>query len=239
MKPELYERRTVETVESPWHIIEAFLFSFQLKLLKRRKAVSQRRLVPNEVKFLKESLSADYKTGNIRLREGEYQYDLAKAIAAFQLELYFPDVKDIIKKLYGEEKNNDIQFIRKIQTILKKMEKSGIVTILPKKKPWDLQRYALLSFKFRDADKNLVIFATEQEVKQAQGLLQYSINHQTTPTARILNAKAKAVGLVLLILASYAAILWDFMQPIVSPLIFIPAFAVAVVCSIVLGKIIS
>jgi len=46
---------------------------------------------------LQEALVANYKTGDIRLREGEYRYDLEKAIASFQLELYFPDVKDIIK----------------------------------------------------------------------------------------------------------------------------------------------
>jgi len=201
--------------------------------------VSQRKLIPGEIRFLRESLSSDYKISNIRLRGGEYQYSLAKAIASFQLELYFPDVKDIIKRLYGEEKNGDIQFIRKIQTILKKMEKSNIVRILPKKRPWDLQRYALSSFKFQDVDKNLVILATEEEIKQAQNLLQYMLSQQEKPTDRIINLRTKAYLLVSVVFASYAAILWDFMQPIINPIIFVLAFSVSVACSIMLGKMLS
>jgi hypothetical protein len=100
-------------------------------------------LTPSEIQFLQEALSAEYKISSIRLRDGEHQHSLAKAIASFQLELCFPDVKDIIKRLYGEEKTADVQLVRKIQTILKKMEKSNIVKILPKKKPWELQKYAL------------------------------------------------------------------------------------------------
>jgi hypothetical protein len=92
-----------------------------------------------EIKFLEEAASADIVSINIRLREGEYQYNLVKAIASFQLDLMFPDVKDLIGRLYGEGKALDLQFVRKIQTILKKMEKSGIVRILPKKNPWQLQ----------------------------------------------------------------------------------------------------
>jgi len=88
--------------------------------------MAQRKPTPGEMRFLQEALSADYKTGNIRLREGEYQYTLAKAIASFQLELYFPDVKSMTKKLYGEEKADDIQFIRKIQTILKKWREATL-----------------------------------------------------------------------------------------------------------------
>ena len=201
--------------------------------------MSQRKLTSSDAQFLKESLGADYKIGNIRLREGEYQYGLAKAIASFQLELCFPDVKDVIRRLYGEEKTNDIQFIRKIQTILKKMEKSNVIKILPKKRPWDLQRYALSSFKFQDADKNLVIFATEQEIKQAQNLLQSILSQRETPVTRIINLKSKAIMLASLVLVSYAAILWDLMQPIINPFIFVPALSVAVVCSLMLGKILS
>ena len=85
------------------------------------------RLTQSEIQFLQEALSSDFRMSNIRLREGEHQYSLAKAIAAFQLELYFPDVKDIIRKLYGEQQTSDVQLVRKVQTILKKMEKSNIV----------------------------------------------------------------------------------------------------------------
>jgi hypothetical protein len=201
--------------------------------------VSERKLTSSEIQFLKGSLSADYKKGDIRLREGEYQYDLAKAIASFHLELYFPDVKDIIKRLYGEEKTSDIQFIRKIQTILKKMEKSNIVKILPKKRPWDLQRYGLSSFRFEDVDNTRVIFATEQEIKQAQNLLRSVLGQQETSTAKLSNIKTQACILISIVLASYATIVWDLMQPVINPIIFIFAFSIAVPCSIMLGRIIS
>lgn len=201
--------------------------------------MSQRKLTPNEIRFLQESLSADYKNGNIRLREGEYQYALTKAIASFQLELCFPDVKDITKRLYGEEKVNDIQFIRKIQTILKKLEKSNIVRILPKKKPWELQRYALSSFKFQDIEKNLVIFATDQQIKQSQNLLQSTLSQQGTPTAKLGNIKTKIFILAFIVVASYTTIVWDLMQPIINPTIFIPAFSIAVACSVMLGRMLS
>ena len=201
--------------------------------------MSQRKLTPKEIRFLQEALSADCRISNIRLREGEYQYGLAKTIASFQLELYFPDVKDIIKRLNGEEKTSDIQFIRKIQTILKKLEKSDIVRILPKKKPWELQRYALSSFKFQDSDKNLVILATDEQIKQAQNMLHSILGQQEKSAAKLRNIKVKTCILVFMIVASYIAILWDFMQPIINPIIFVPAFSLAVTCSLMLGKILS
>jgi hypothetical protein len=201
--------------------------------------VSERKLTSSEIQFLKESLSADYKKGDVRLREGEYQYDLAKAIASFHLELSFPDVKEIIKRLYGEEKTSDIQFIRKIQTILKKMEKSNIVRILPKKKPWDLQRYGLSSFRFEDIDNNPVIFATEQEIKQAQNLLRSILDQQGTPATKPHSFIIKTCILVSIVLASYATIIWDLMRPTVSPIVFVPAFSIAVAGSLMLGKVLS
>lgn len=194
--------------------------------------MSQRKLTPSEIRFLQETLSADYKISSIRLREGEYQYDLAKAIASFQLELRFPDVKDLIERLYGEEKTDDVQFIRKIQTILKKMEKSNVVKILPKKKPWELQRYALSSFRFQDVDKNFVILVTDQQIKQMQSQLQSMVRQQRAPIAKL-------SILAFIVVVSYAAILWDFMQPTINPIIFAPAFSIAVTCSIMLGKILS
>jgi len=200
--------------------------------------LSQHKLTPREIRFLQEVLSADYRIVNIRLREGEYQYNLAEAIASFQLELCFPDVKDITKRLYGEEKTNDTQFIRKIQTILKKMEKSNVVTIMKKEKPWELQRYALLSFKFQDVDKDLIILATNQQIKQTQGLLHSLLSQQEKPRA-IINLKSKIFVLVFVIGASYAAILWDLMQLAVNPIIFVSAFSIAVACSLMLGKILS
>jgi hypothetical protein len=184
---------------------------------------------------LQEAISSDYKNGNIRLREGEYQYDLAKAIASFQLALYFPDVKEIIKKFYGDDKADDIQFIRKIQTILKKMEKNDIVRILPKKKPWELQRYALSSFRFRDSDKNLIFLATDEQLKQTQELVTSTPNQLEVST----KLRNRIYMLVLVLIVSYAAIIWNFMQSVVNPFVFVPAFSIAVIGSIILGEMLS
>jgi hypothetical protein len=212
---------------------------FQLTLLKGEASLSHGRLVPSEMRFLGETLNADYKICNIRLREGEYQYNLAKAIALFQLELHFPDVKDIVGRLFGEERTNDIQFIRKIQTILKKMEKSNIVTILPKKRPWDLQRYALLSFKFQDVDKNLVVFATDQQVKEAKNMLYSMSSQKEMSVTGLRNDNIKIGILVLMVIASYIASVWSLVLPIINPIIFISAFSISVTCSIILGKMLS
>lgn len=212
---------------------------FQLKLLKGVNSLSQSGLAPSEIRLLQEALSSDYKICNIRLREGEYQYGLAKAIVSFQLELCFPDIKDITKRLYGEEKTNDVKFIRKIQTVLKKMEKGNVVRILPKKNPWELQKYALPSFKFQDVNKNLVILATDQQIKQMQNLLHSILSQQEKPTARLNKIKTKIFILILIVVASYTVILWDLMQPTISPIIFIPAFSIAVACSLMLGNLLS
>lgn len=212
---------------------------FQLKLLKGCNSLSQHRLTPREIRFLQEALSADRKISSIRLREGEYQYDLAKEIASFQLKLCFPDVKDIIRKLYGEEKTNDIRFIRKIQTILKKMEKGNVVVILPKKKPWELQRYALSSLRFEDSDKNLVVLATDEQIIQIQNLLHQILSQQERPIARLSNIKTKIFILALMVAASYTVILWDLMQPTADPIIFLLAFSFAIASALMLGKIIS
>jgi hypothetical protein len=199
--------------------------------------VAQHKLTVGEINILQEALRADYTTSNIRLREGEYQYTLAKAIASLQLELHLPDVRGVIRALYGEEKTNDIQFVRKIQTILKKMEKSNIVKILPKKKPWDLQRYALTSFKFQDADKNLVIFATDDQISQAQNMLRSISTQQEEPIVK--PDKIKIWALVLMVIAFYTTSVWALMQYIVNPIIFILAFSIAVACSVMLGKVLS
>jgi len=204
--------------------------------------LSEPTLMPSEIQFLQEALNADYKMSSIRLREGEHQFGLAKAIASFQLELYFPDVKDIIKRLYGKEKTADVQLVRKIQTILKKMEKSNIVKILPKKKPWELQKYALSSFKFQDVDKNMTVLATDEQTKQAQDLLDLAVSQlQESSAGKLGNVRARVYTftLALLVVASYAAIVWDVIQPVISPIIFVSAFSIAIAGSLMLGKTLS
>jgi hypothetical protein len=197
--------------------------------------LSQRRLLPSEVKVLEQVASADCVTGNLRLREGEYQYNLVKAIASFQLELTFPDVKDLIRKLYGEEKTLDLQFVRKIQTILKKMEKSRIVKILPKRNPWQLQRYALSSFKFQDSDKNLVVLATDQQIKQMQDKLRSALTQQGAGRRDYF----RPLTLTLFVIVSYAAVVWALVQPVINPVVFVSALCASVICSLVLGEILA
>jgi hypothetical protein len=201
--------------------------------------VSQRRLTSSEVQVLQQSLDAGSKIVDIRLREGEYQYSLAKAIASFQLELNFPDVKDLIEKLYGEGMTEDIQFIRKIQTILKKMERRNIVSILPKMKPWDLQRYALLSFKFEDVDRNLAIFATDEQIAQTQYLLNSSLSQIESTERNPTFFRVKALALTCMVIAAYALSLWALSLKVIEILVFIPAFSIAVVCSLILGRFLS
>jgi hypothetical protein len=209
-----------------------------LKLLKGVQILSQNTLTLREIKFLQEIFSADFKPVSVRLREGAYQYDLAKTIAFFQLEHYFPDVKDIIKKLYGEERVNDIRFVRKIQTILKKMEKSGIIQILPKKRPWDLQRYALLSFKFQDADKKTVVLTSDQQIKQAKEKLHFMLVRRE----KIGDHKNRSMSLIptsIIVIVSYLLSVWALTQPIVNSLIFIPSFSITAAFSIILGRTLS
>ena len=120
--------------------------------IEEESGMSQRRFTLNEIRSLQEALSSDLMKAKLRLREGEHQFTLAKAIGEMQLGLTLPDVKDVIRKMSGDKETEDMQVVRKIQTILKKMEKSNVVRILPKKKPWELQRYMLVSFKFQDAE---------------------------------------------------------------------------------------
>lgn len=201
--------------------------------------MSRLKLTVTEKQILQDALSSDYRVVGIRLREGEYQYELSKAIANFQLELYLPDVKDLIKKLHGAEKVDDVQLVRKIQTILKKMEKSGVIKILPKTKPWELQRYALLSLKFIDADKNQVSLATDEQIQQAKEKIKSIINQQNLPKLSESIMRLKVYVLAFLITFSYAIIVWNLLQPIINPIIFVIAFSLATLCSIALGRILS
>jgi len=194
--------------------------------------LAERRLTPSELRFLRDAMNAGYKDANVRLREGEYQFSLVKTIAKFALEAFFPDVKDIVKRLYGEEKVNDIQFIRKIQTVLKKMEKNGIVRILPKNKPWELQRYSLSSFKFRDSDKNLVSLVTDQEIEQTQHLLSSLLNQEEVSKTNYV--RLGALGFI--VVASYVAVLWSLVRPVIDPIIFASALTISVVSSLLVGK---
>lgn len=194
--------------------------------------MSQRRLSPSEIKFLEEASKAGCVNASLRLREGEYQFNLVNAIAAFELQLAFPDVKDLIRKLWGEEKTNDLQFVRKIQTILKKMEKGNIAEILPKKNPWQLQRYAVPSFKFQDSDKSIVTLATEEQLKEMKNLLHSVVTHQEKGSTG--NIKAFALGLIAVV--SYGVLLTALLQPKINVIMFVSGLFISILSSLMLGK---
>jgi hypothetical protein len=199
-------------------------------------SLSQTKPTPSEIRMLEEALSADLKSCSIRLREGEHQHSLAKAIALSQLEMHFPDTRGIIRGLYGEEKTSDIQLVRKIQTILKKMEKGNIVQILPKKRPWDLQRYGIVSFKFEDVDKNHVTLATDEQIEQAQSVLRSLLTDQATVAARISRNRIATGLLALVLVVSYATCVFALLQPIVDAIVFISSFSIASALALALGK---
>ena len=201
--------------------------------------MSQHKLTSTEIQFLQEAATSDFKIAGIRLREGEYQYELSKTIASFQLEFYFPNVKDLIKKIHGEEKASDVQLIRKTQTVLKKMEKSGVTKILPKTKPWELQRYALSSFRFIDTEKNQVSFATDEQIKQIIEKIKSVINQQNITTLQTISVKLKICTFVFMIIIFYIVMLWSLMPPVINPVIFAAAFPLLILCSIMLGRLLS
>lgn len=80
-------------------------------------------LMKEQVEILSRAFDSDTRSIRIRLRKGEYQFELAKEIASQELQLKLPNAKDLVRRLYGEEKEQDTRFMNKIQTILKKMEK--------------------------------------------------------------------------------------------------------------------
>jgi len=198
--------------------------------------LSQTKPTPSEIRILERALGADLTSCSIRLREGEHQHSLGQAIAIAQLGMRFPDTREIITNLYGEEKTNDIQLVRKIQTILKKMEKSNIVQILPKKRPWDLQRYGVVSFKFEDVDKNRVILATDEQIKQAQSVLRGFLTDQATIAAKLNRNRIITVLMAFALVASYVTGVFALLQPVVDAIVFVGSFSIASVIALVLGK---
>ena len=207
--------------------------------IEEESGVSQRKFTLNEIRSLQEALSSDPKNAKLRLREGKYQFTLAKAIGEMQLGLTFPDVKDVVRKMSGDKATEDMQVVRKIQTILKKMEKSDVVRILPKKRPWELQRYMLLSFKFQDAENNTVILGTEQQIKQSQEALQSAMK-QLGPSLNARNMNVvRIVALGAALLASYGGVLWSLSQSVIISLVFIPALCAAAVAAVALGRVLG
>jgi hypothetical protein len=204
--------------------------------------MTERTTSAKELEDLEKTMNYEAKAVNIRLREGEYQHSLAKGIAAFELKLHFPDVKELVQNLFGNKRIEDSQFLSKIQTILKKMEKSGIVKILPKEKPWELQRYALCSFKFLDVEKNQIVLATKAEIDNTRGLIHSqpsSANEAVTQPKRITHLNAGILLLAIVTVVSYLAIIWTLFLSSIDLLIFASAFCVAIACSLLLGILIS
>ena len=208
----------------------------------KEQAMTERTPSAKELEDLEEAMNSEARPVNIRLREGEYQHSLAKAIAAFGLKLHFPDVKELVRKLFGDKRTEDSQFLSKIQTILKKMEKSGTVKILRKEKPWELQRYALCSFKFHDVEKYEIVLATKAEIENTRRLIHSQSNKANEAVARLKHTININTGILLLIfvtVVSYSAIIWTLSLSAVDLVVFASASCVAIACSILLGILIS
>jgi hypothetical protein len=188
---------------------------------------------------LTKALDSIVKPVNIRLREGEYQFSLTKAIASFEFELRFPDVKDLTKRLYGEKSIEDQQFLNKIQTILKKMEKSGVIKILPKEKPWELQRYALMSFKFLDVERNSVSFATKDEIEKTRRAMNSQPKSEHATIQRPKNKNLQFTLLIVTIAVSLSLAIWTLTQSPVNLAIFMAVFSLAAISSTILGVLIA
>jgi len=106
---------------------------------------------------------------------------------------------------------------------------------LPKRKPWELQRYMLLSFKFQDVDKNIVNFATKNQINQARETLnKILIEEKIKPRKWSINIKIFTSLLTLIV--SYGVMVWDLLQPAIDPLIFTAALFTATMSSLALGK---
>lgn len=191
------------------------------------------------LEHLEEALNSQTKTVNIRLREGEHQFSLARAIAASELKLHFPDVKELVGELYGEMRTGDQRFLNMIQTILKKMEKSGVIRILPKEKPWELQRYALSSFTFEDVEKSIVILATEDEKEKVKRLLHSQPMSEVVTAQQARNKTLPSVFLTSLIVVSFALIMWAIIQSPMSFTVFVSAFCLATASAIILGILVA
>jgi hypothetical protein len=116
------------------------------------------------------------------------------------------------------------------------MEKSNIVLILPKTKPWELQKYALTSFKFQDVDKNFIVLATEDQIKQTQNLKSKPSQQQMPPAKPINYFKIKILTLAFIAILSYVAVMWTIAQTNINLAILVPAFIIAIACSLILGK---
>ncbi len=109
---------------------------------------------------------------------------------------------------------------------------------MPKKKPWELQTYGLSSFKFEDVDRTSVILATEQEIEKVQDILG-SLSSEGIPEAQAKLVRTRFLAMLLLLVVSYAAVLWGLLQHTINPFIFVFAFSLATVFSVMLGKILS
>jgi hypothetical protein len=86
----------------------------------------------------------------------------------------------------------------------------------------------------------MTILATDEQTKQAQNLLNTALSQQED-SGKLGNAKIRVYTFMLasIIVASYITIVWDVMQPAISPIIFVSALSIAIACSVVLGRTLS
>ena len=90
-----------------------------------------------------------------------------------------------------------------------------------------------------DRQKQATVPVIEQQIEQMQKLLHSILRQQKIHVVKKSKIKTKIFTLALIVGASYTAILWVLMQPIINPILFVPAFSIAIVCSLMLGKYLS
>jgi K+-sensing histidine kinase KdpD len=119
------------------------------------------------------------------------------------------------------------------------MEKSGVIKILPKEKPWELQRYALTSFKFLDVEKNSVSFATNDEIEKTGQAMNSRPKSESAPVQLPKSMNLQLPLLIAIIAVSLSLTIWTLTQSPVNLAIFIAAFFLAVTSSAILGALVA
>jgi hypothetical protein len=76
----------------------------------------------------------------------------------------------------------------------------------------------------------------ETELSQSENLLHAMVNQQGARVPALINSGVRVLVLAVVVLLSYVAVLWDFLQPMIDPAVFVLALSVAVISSVALGR---
>jgi len=87
----------------------------------------------------------------------------------------------------------------------------------------------------------MTALATDEQIQQAQNLLNSTLSQLREGSSKLGSAKVRvyALTLVLAVVASYSAIVWEVLQPAISAIVFVSAFSIAIAGSVALGRMLS